>query len=525
MNLAKLWEKKSLFFISILIFILYIGLLFIVTENYSQSLEFSDENAHLVAGYFMNKGYTLYRDIAMNHQPLIYFFSSLVQKVFAMNSLFLFIKRHREFVYLYAVIWNTLLFFSFGWTSLVFMFIFSAVQFFLLGNLFLGETFAVYPFLYMTGTLIQKLILDKKVTILQTIIFSISSFIIAFSLIPLWGSVALMNATLLYLHRNNKKLIVAQLVPVILFTITLFIFVPLRDYFLETIYYNYHYLYPVLKKPIGLKENLSALFLPLSSISLNPNTLQLTTIVLTVVYGFNIYVSYRLKKLPQFLLLTIFIILANTRVSSLYEEYYQAFHVLPWFGAYTLLQSFYFQTMRTFHLKKKYLYVPHVLVIGLLFWLYFFGDTPFTVKKNTANENYIGYSYDNTMGLGIKAIKREGDRAAVFPHEPLINWVSQTELPTRLLEHYDWSYKINRNYEEFKKVFAENPPEFVVINGGINRKLSFQTYLLNVLKKNYIQVKHTGKPSGLYILKSKLPEITEDQWKEFEYLQFARPAI
>src|SRR3989338_696210 len=129
------WVDKKIFTIVFcFIILIYFFQLFKVARNYSQSHSFGDENAHMVGGYFILKGYKPYEDFSGNHQPLTYLFPTVVQKIAPANSLFLFVGRHRLAVYFYSFFWQFIYFFIFGKFVFFFTLIFEISRYVLLGN-------------------------------------------------------------------------------------------------------------------------------------------------------------------------------------------------------------------------------------------------------------------------------------------------------------------------------------------------------------------------------------------------------
>jgi len=121
--LIKIKTKKS-FYLNILkltgFFTIFL-LSFFISVKFSQSFHFVDEDDHLVFAHFMNKGYKLYDDLSSNHQPLVYFFSSLGQKIIQPKTLFSLITGGRLLVFAYGFLWSLFLLFQFGPIILVFI--------------------------------------------------------------------------------------------------------------------------------------------------------------------------------------------------------------------------------------------------------------------------------------------------------------------------------------------------------------------------------------------------------------------
>lgn len=530
--LQLLKKYRKIILALILVFItLYIVQLWRIAHNYFQSFRFGDEDAHMAGGYFILKGYSVYRDFAANHQPLVYYFSSLVQKIFSPNSLYLFIGRHREMIYLYSILWQGLYLWIFGLYMFLFMLIFELCRYVLLGNKLLGETLALYPLVFLFGIIIKKSLFDKQLSIKEVMLFSLSTFVTAFSLLPLWPSLLILNGFFLYLIKKNYKKIFIHLGLLLFFTCLLFIFVPIKEFIQQTIVDNIMYVIPNMN-PISSKlEYLKMVLIPFSSFHKNPNLLEIITVCFLILYFF-LVVTIKRTKQTIFALCVILsaLILTNNRTVELK---YGNFHILPWLASYIFIPivflNYYFQ-QKTKKTRKKLSTFIFLFVIAIALWLNLFGSTDyygnlnFHLKNNLATEHYINYSDSVKYGLGIKAIKKDGDRLLSIPNDTLVFWVANVNLAVRPLESFYWQYELPRYRKELNDLFANNPPEFYINrNTSSLEKTTYGTMILKSLSVKYVRIKHLEKPSDLYVLKTKLPEIKEKQWQEFEYFLFSKP--
>ncbi|MBI2641846.1 hypothetical protein HYW87_04630, partial [Candidatus Roizmanbacteria bacterium] len=198
-------NKRVLNLVFIFIIVIYFFQHFRVSRNYSQTYTFGDENAHMAGGYFVLKGYKPYKDFSGNHQPLTYIFPAAIQRAIPANSLYLFVGRHRLAVYLYSIFWQSVYLFTFGKFIFFFTLIFEITRYVLLGNKVLGETWAMYPLVFLLGIAIKKAIFNKNLKNHEIILFSLASFVSAFSLLPVWPSVIVLNALLLIKHLREKQ--------------------------------------------------------------------------------------------------------------------------------------------------------------------------------------------------------------------------------------------------------------------------------------------------------------------------------
>lgn len=511
--------KKILLILSVLVFAFYSFQLYKATVNYAQTDRFVDENDHMIGGYFLLNGKKLYKDISVVHQPLNYYFSSVGQKIFKVNSLFSFINRQRLMILLYSLSWNLLFLVFFGPAAIIFTLIFEISKFWFLGNLLLGESLAVYPLIFLFGMVIKKLFLKTELKPLELSAFSVATFTSVFLLLQLWPTIFLLNLSLLFSYRKNLKNILYLLLPFLGLTIILFMFVPLKYYIQEVFVYNFRYYLPYMSKVSGLSGYLKMIFLPLTAFHKNFNSMELIIILFTFVYGYLSYFFWKKKSLLPFMFLLACIISANNRGNIIN---YNDFHLLPWLGLFIFFPIMILPLL--FKKKVKIMPIIKIGVIGVIsfviVYVNFFAKTPFTDKKNVMSENDINFHDINKYGMAIKAIRRPGDRLIAIPSDNLIHWVSGTDLATRQIEYYGWQYSIKEDKDRLIDVFKNHPVEFIV-NGDASNSLP--PFVKSYVDEKYVQISEQHKPSRLFVLKSILPRVSDGEWKDFEYLLFEKP--
>lgn len=525
--------KKVFLILFLLLTILYFFQLFKVEKNFSQSYRFGDEDAHMAGGYFILKGYKPYKDFYGNHQPMTYILPAIVQKLLPSNSLFLFVSRNRLAIYFYSLIWNVLYLIFFGKFVFFFALIFEITRYVMLGNKVLGEVLAMYPFIFLFGTVIKKSVFNKKISSFEVVIFSLSTFLTVFSLLPLWPSIVILNFLLLISHIKEKNKLFWQLLPFILLTIIIFLFIPLSDYFKATISDNLTLVIPKMNNVSSKLDYLRMILLPLLSTLKNQNFIQITTTIFLFLYLIICLVSKRIKKTLVFSMILLALILSNTRSTVIK---FGDFHLLPWLSAFLFIPIIFLGNL---DIKKKdrligYAYfLSTFLLIGIAIWINLFNKIDFygrillKQKNNLADENYINYSKSVKYGLAIKSIKSNGDRLFGMGNDPLAFWVADMDLAVPPLESMRWQYDLTRYNEALYKVFRTNPPEFILLNDldPLRTRDSVSDFISSQLSNKYINLYHLHKPSELYLLKSKTTKISVKQWNDLKYYLFDKPNI
>ncbi|MFH0943533.1 MAG: hypothetical protein V1810_05195 [Candidatus Beckwithbacteria bacterium] len=478
---------------------LIVGIVMLVSWQISQtrslSMHFVDEEDHIAFADYINQDYKLHRDIQNNHQPLIYFGSALIQKITRPDNIFMLIRRHRQAVFLYGLLWSLLIVWRFKDLGVILVLFFEFLKYWLLGNLWLMETLAVYPAVYVFGNLLQVWFEKYKLKVVESIFLGICAFIIIFTIVPLWPWLALVY--LLFLIKQ-KKMILWHGLGLLIGMVILFSsnYSPV-DWFRESIYNNWLYAIPALSPYQGPLDWLKMIGFPFLAF-FTTNSLQANFIALF--FSGYLLAVFKNRKL---LLLYPWLILANNRVLSPGTVYYQGFHLLPWLGIMIFTFGFSLKLI-----KYKDWWVFAVVSIVLLSNK----SMPYFLKTDTANEYYINYSTVEDMNFAVKNISQPTDRLAVLDNQPLIYWQTKTKPATRQLVYYGWETQVKDLRENYNRVFyGDNPPE--IIYGGKEA---------NLMAEKYINLQRDNQATLLFIRKDRYEKITPEQWAALETRRFNR---
>ena len=483
-------NKKKLFLFLGLGMILFF--VFRLSDQRALSFHFVDEEDHIVSADYMNRGYKLYKDLSLNHQPLVYLGSSWLQKITKPNSVFLLIKSHRLAMFGYAAIWSILLTWRFGLIGLLFVSIFEWLKFYLFGNLWLMESMAVYPAVYLLAVFLQSQLKSVWPEKKEAVFLGFCSFLIFFNLVPLWPWLGLIWLILLI---KNRKQFLWQVLGGLIPTIILFILISPIDWFRETVFYNVVYAMPQLSTVKTSSDWLKIVFFPFLSFA-TKNSFQAQVIqwlttgwLITLI----ILVVKKQKKAWWLLGTYLLMILANLRVLSPGSVFYEGFHLLPWLGL--LLISF------LIHLKqvKK----PIILVIFSIWGLSLLinHNMPYFWQTDSMSEYHINYSRFDDLNFAVKTLSNSNDRLAVLTSESLVYWQTEVKPATRQVVYYSWEQDVPDLKDDYSKVFkGDNPPEFIY--GGQETGLVEDKYI-PLLKDNQL--------TELFIRKDKLKNISQSQ--------------
>jgi len=183
------------------LFALIMLMSFRISQRRSLSMHFVDEEDHLTIARLTNRGFKLYQDIQSNHQPIVYFTSAKLQQVLDPPNIFMLIRRHRQAMFVYGLIWSALIVWRFKTAGLTFVLFFEFLKYWLFGNLWLMESFAVYPAVYLLAVLLQPKLPPRP----ELIFIGFCAFLIVFNLVPLWPWLAVVSLILLLRIKKQTK--------------------------------------------------------------------------------------------------------------------------------------------------------------------------------------------------------------------------------------------------------------------------------------------------------------------------------
>lgn len=506
----------------ILLITIFLLALFL-TEKYSQSFHFVDEDEHFVVGSFMNKGYHLYSDLSANHQPLTYLPSALAQWVFQPKTLFTLFKTGRETILILGLLGGVWLTFQYGFIALPFILFYEFTKYFLFGNLFLSESLIIYPLVYLLGECYKITFYSYKPKNWQVIGFAFATFFISFNLLPMLPALMLLGLIYLIKIKQKKLLIVSLIIP----TVLLFIFINPIDYFRETVYYNWKYTLPYLS-PVGNNYNfLRLLIFPLLSFFVSKNSILNQWIILfSIIFIINLTIYLINNKFRFFignLLFYLLIVLTNNRNLIPGEMFYSGFHLLPWYAAFIFFNLLNLKLIFTKNIKLKFL--PAVVLLTGSFYLMISPHMPYFEPMDKLKEHNTNFLSYYLIERGLKTLVKEGDRLMVLPDETIIYWNSGVKPATNQLIYHNWEYEVPLLRTEMNKVLATDPPEFIYANFDRIGTAGYLPLIIPLLKTQYWQVNVNGAAQNLHIKRTKIKTISEEEWQEWEKLSFDRIKI
>ncbi len=510
------WKKISFLLLILIIFYVFQIKYF---EKSIFNIQFVDEDDNFVTGAWILKGQKLYKDVFFQHQPAATYISAAVQKAVKPNSIYLLVKRHREFVYLYTAFAFILLTIRFGFVGFITGIIYGITKFYLLGNLFLAETIAIPPLLFIIGIIFETIYRKKNIsTRLDLIIVLISIFFIQATLLPLLPFTIVSFCIVWYLSSKSLRRLILKLTGIYLLFAFVFFFklAPLFDYLRDTVFITSTQNIPAEVDSLG-SFTARFFFYPILSLTFQNNGFFLFFKILSLIFIISLLFLLKRKRYSFASFSILFFWLVNLRPAP-FGLFYSGFHLLPMYGALLFLTILNVNLV-ILESKTKIQKISAISVFfGLLILLSLLMYKKETISvSDNESSFYVNYSTKFDYGEAVRLLSEPRDKLVTGSSESLIYWQSQLLPGSHFFYTYGFMYKSETLRREISDDFSRNLPKFFYYSDDMDKDLIYgnqANYYFNVFLR--------GKHSRLYILKSLLLEITDYKWKEVEKLGFTK---
>ncbi len=509
MNVNLTNKSKILLVLVISIFLIVTSLSY---RNKVFSPHFVDEEDNIVLGKYLLQNEKLYKDLFSHHQPLAYITSASIQKLTNPNSIYLLIKRHRDFIIFWSFTWSVLILLRFGLLGAFFIIPFELLKFYLFGNLFLSESLAVYPFVYLIGITFNT----KKFNKLELILVGFCFALVALLLSALWLALLLIGVVFLVRKKVTVNNFLWVFVGILPLAVVSFYFISLPDYFHNAFYINFAYYIPTTQyEPllVSFIRGFETPFIYFFSEVKGSQILQVTQLI-CILLIFNGLLLVRAKRFIEILLIFSILGLSNARFTQGGMQYYSGFHTLPWQAALILLANY---TTIVVWKKYKHLFIRSTLVFFTILVLSLSIVTArdgLFIHHDINKDFYINYSRQFSFGEGVRIMKSPTDNLMVVPDEWLIYWQGDVKHATKMLNYYAWMSDVPGLKAIIEDDFKQHPPTFFYCD-CIGSYYGLEKYW-----GLYQPIKKDGQVTKLMVLKSKLKSLTQEQQNQLKYHNF-----
>jgi len=492
---------------------LFIGLAIVLLKRVGAFGCF-DDCFNFGAGHFILQGKNLYSQIFFNHQPFMAYISAVVQYVTHPQTLFELIKYHRIAALLFANLCGTLLILRFGFPLFAALILFEATKFYAFGDRFLAEGIIVYPMMYLTLLVWNKSI-GKVVYAWEYVIAVVCSWFIFWMREPFmpWSVVAIcMLFFIAYKDSHQKKNLLQGIIVIIVLHLITIMTLPMNEYIFNVIQANM--MHEVSVQSWTVLTIAHIVFYPVFVLIKGFGGLfQNSLFVLSIIFFVGIVYELLWKK--RYVAIGIVVLLlaaANMRVVPVGTVYYDAFHMIPWYGMCIGMMTMFVADIW----EKKNVKMIAIGCYALLGITFIYGlISPISYireKSNTElefNNNYANYF---SKGQVIKVLAKPGNTMFVEMWEDPIYFVAGV----KTAYSYSWYTSIMPFFPKYQiaraEMFERNPPTFYI---GACRSGEVDSFALSEGdKKKYTQLLIFEKPSCVYIMNDIVSRISDEQKKQ-----------
>lgn len=466
------------------------------------NLRFADEEINFITGKWVLGGVKLY-DYFFNHQPIPSLFSAGIQFITNPNTIFLLVKRHREFIFFFSIAAWWWLSVRFGLRAWVAGLVILLTKHVLLGWLFLSESLVV-PFVLYVIFILLDLTINKDIKKIDYWLFPFSLLFIQFNLLPLTLFVIFSIIYFRCLLRGKgiiKKMVVPWLVTLFLFFLLLLPGISIQGYFNYTILANLKEMIPS-EATYTFFEAAKLILFKVFEVWTMPN--DIFYIFLKAISGLLIvsWILGGIFKNWKLILAEIFIsFLLSVRPLPLGTGY-SGFHFLPWFGGCMVFLFYNLDFLRKKRLAIKLALSSSLLIIVISVYI---GYIEYSPHSDQFERWYVNYSPSYDYGEIVRLLSSRGDTLFASPDASLIYWHSGLRPNANYFFVFSFMHQSKKIDGWIESSWEQNPPVFAYIEDS-------EMYS-GLLDEKYGCLTKYGKKSNLYVRKDKLALINYKQWQ------------
>jgi hypothetical protein len=469
-------------------------------RNHIFYLSFVDEEDNIVIGNYVSEGKKLYQDVFSQHQPTLFLLSAGWQKIIDPDNIRVVVKRHREFMIVWSIVWVFFLTARFGLPLFLVGTVLELTKIDFLGSLFLAESIVLYPLIYIVAY-----VAENRPRPVNTEIFFVISLIwfVWFSLAPVWP---LLGAILLFMiyESKQKKLVLSLILLIGLsFVVIMSGYIGIRQYWTDTIFINYKYYIPLTTR-IGLLPSLLKAFLaPIYALWSSGGALLSVIKVLSLGFIIQIFWLIKNKLYGKAILFIAILGLSNLRYIDPSTTLYGAFHMLPWFGL-----LIFFNILEITKHKINIVLITMIFIVTLGVAKHSLWD-----KRDINADYYINFSPLEDIRKAVEIIASEGGHTVwLEPVQYWPHWRTGVGQYTTMVNYYGWMDQTPPLKQELDNALSSSLPTIVWAE---NSKLGIGDHL-----SQYTSIYRDGKAIHLYLRSDKISSLSPKQRQDLSYYRF-----
>lgn len=483
-----------------------------------------DDCFNYLAGYFIQNGKELYSEIFFNHQPLMAYASYFVQLFSDPINIYDLVLRHRQVLLVFSLFMNIMIILRFGLAGAGFALFYEFTKYYWFGDRFLAEGFIVYPAVYMLGVIWRKLHKMNLYTF-DFILCGIFSWFIIFMREPFFPLSLLMFVLILWGRPFSKSKAISLVIFSVL-TILFLIILPIQEYIFNVVTVSNQTVFrsELQNGFFGISNIIRVFFYPISLFFggdwnfIRPFMVILSGIFLLLV--FHLVLIQKKFKLVGFVIL--FLGFANLRpVIPVGKIYYEAFHMIPWYGMFIFLIFLMFNTVNSY---SKIIFRGLLAVfIGLFLYIIISPDSIINERLDPHEVFLTNFGKELQVGEVVKILSEPSDTLFIDGFDDLIYWQAKRMSSYK----YTWYTSVMPFFSKYTdarlEMFKNDPPDFYY--GSCPGEMSEYKLLPKDIKQDYQQLHSRDDPTCLYIKKAKMQSISSESWKKAKDFGYELPSV
>lgn len=465
-----------------------------------------------MGGYFLLQGKALYSEIFFNHAPGMAYLSAFIQNLTNPINLYDLVLKHRQFMLIISLIFNLILFLRFGYKMLGFILIFELSKFYVFGDRFLAESLIVYPLIYLAGLALERL-QRIKLKPYDYILATIFTWMVIFLREP-YVPLALFLFTVVVLNKNVSKIKIYPLAIFAGLSIITLVSHNLSEFYFNIVTVNTAFL----SESPFYEMLLKSLFYPFWIFFPGENT-WFHWILIAASIPFLTLTAVNLKNRHYIIVGFIWLALSlsNLRPSPPGLTYFAAFHMIVWYGLFIFFSLF----LISQNINKRLRYFLAGFYLLSLILLIYPGKSFLYDRVDPNTDLITNYGIPMQVGDIVAILADENDTLFLDGFDDIIYWVSKMNSPYA----YSWYTSLMPQHQKYTdariRMFQDNPPDFYY-GSCLESEIPTRT-LPETLKDEYVRLDNSNKPSCLWIKKSKLSDINDEQWRRVNEKYYSLP--
>lgn len=473
-----------------------------------------DECINYTAAYFLSTGKSLYTEVFFNRQPLMAYASLVLQWATHPTSLYALVLYHRLAFVLYACTLGLFLIWRFRVPALLFLILYEGTKFYVYGYQFIGEAVIVYPLVYMVAVLWYALH-KKKLWNIDWYLVPLCMAIVFWTREPYIPVAAALLGALLFVQRKNSRVYTSICLSA-LFCITPYLGIPIREYIRQVIEVNAR----VASAALDPKTLLTAFGYPFAIFMYGKASFfRVIEIGIVGFAGLAMYLGAKISKNYGSYLVVLGILgLAAIRSVEPGVMYFEAFHMLPWYGLVCMICVLFIDAIVV---KRTKMFVTVGFVLFAL-WAFVAPSAFIWEKVDKQAEFESQYAKYSHYSLAIKLLTQPTQKIFLDMWDDVIYWESARTSSYLYSLYIPVAAGVSPYKEARSSMFYDNPPDIYYSCPSLQ---SAYNSLPADIQTNYTQFLSQNEPSCLYARNSLVNDLSDAKRAALLQLGFTEPKV